>query len=1019
MLTAEIGWFVAGAAFEVRPHFGSSSHSRSEDWRKVPLTRRELLKGLGLAVGGLGLSAAGYEHLVPFIHQPENVVPGESTWFATSCRECPAGCGMLVRTREARAVKVEGNPVHPISGGRLCARGQASVQGLYDPDRIKGPLRRRDSDFEPVAWKDALDAVGGILRKRPRIACLSTLETGSLDSLMRAWLSALGADRFIIYEPVSYEPVKAASAVAAGRAVVPTFKINGSDYLISFAADFLETWVSPVEYARQFAVMREIKGGARGRFAYVGPRVSMTAANADERVLVPPGAETAVALAVVSELGGAVPAGFSAEAVGRQFDLDSEQIRRIARGLRAAKAPLALPGRDADTARAAMLLNGVLASPQINFGRPHAVTDIAPRSDVTSLTADMERGSIDVLIVYGANPVYSLPAADRFVEALKRVRTVVSLSSFMDETTALAHWVLPSNTPLESWGDHTPYPDITNLMQPAMGALYDTRQTGDILIELARAAGLDPGMTFKATTYYQYLRLHSGAPIGPGEGPETLAPQWEGMVQIGGRWPGAPSPVIESIVAADSRPATVSGTAASPAGPILSPNGAPVPAGAPAPSGTPSPAATAGGGGGAAAFPIGSVKPPAPNRELLLHAYPHIYLYDGRGANRGWLQELPEPMTKAVWCTWAEMHPATARKLGVNDEDVIRIEHGGARIDAPVRVWPAAAPGTVAVPIGQGHTAYGRFAEGTGANVLPLLDTANPPVKLTKTGRTQEITHRRGSTRQYGRDIAQTVVLGEPVRRGQIVMPLPSGYKFNDFYGGHAHPMHRWAMVVDMDRCIGCHACVAACYAENNVAVVGPENVRRRRDMQWIRIDPYIDWGQRSAPVIFQPMLCQHCDAAPCEPVCPVFAAAHDEEGLNMQIYNRCVGTRYCSNNCPYKVRRFNWYDYDWPEPLNWQLNPDVTVRRRGVMEKCTFCVQRIRQAEIVALRERRGMRDGEVIPACTETCPTGVFTFGDLVDPNSRVSKIIRGDPRAYQVLQSLNTKTAVIYLKRVVEKA
>jgi molybdopterin-containing oxidoreductase family iron-sulfur binding subunit len=903
---------------------------------------------------------------------------------------------MLVRNRENHVVKCEGNPVHPINQGRLCARGQAALHGLYDPDRIKGPMRRGVGGFDRVGWKDALDAVGSMLRRRSRIAFISTLETGSFDALVRAWLGALGSSRYLIYEPINYESVK--SAVGG---VVPTFNIAGSDYLISFAADFLETWISPVEYAVEFAAMREIRNNSRARFVYVGPRVSMTAANADERIIVPPGSEAAVALAIASELGAAeIPSGFTANEVGERLKIDPGRIRRISRELRNASAPLVLPGGDTQTARTVMFLNSISGSSLVNPGRPHAVTNIASRADMRAFIADMDRGMIDVLMIYGSNPVYSLPAADHFLDALKRVPNVISISSYMDETSTHADWILPSNTPLESWGDYVPYADVVNLMQPTMGAVFDTSPHGDTLIALAERSGVDTATTFRANNYYEYVRLRNGA----------SSPVWEGGVQIGGRWSGAPAPAILSIPSVDDQPAPINGLAASPSGPIFSPNGAP----ASPPTSATAVSAVIG------TVEVGDVTITQVKDKYFIHTYPNIYLYDGRGANRWWLQEMSEPVIKGVWGTWAEMHPDTARKLGVRGDDVIEISNGSAAISVPVYLWPGTAPDTISVPIGEGHTDYGRFANGVGANVLRLLSTEVPIASVKKTGESQEVLRRRGSTGQYGRNIALTTVLGQSIHREHVSLPLPEGVKYTDFYGAHTHQDHRWAMVVDMDRCIGCNACVAACYAENNIAVVGPDGIRRKRGMEWLRIDPYIDWKRSSDPILFQPMLCQHCDNAPCESVCPVFAAAHNEEGVNMQVYNRCVGTRYCSNNCPYKVRRFNWFDYKWPEPLNWQLNPDVTVRCRGVMEKCTFCWQRIREAEIVAKREGRTLRDGEVIPACVETCPTGVYTFGDLKDPKTEVSRIIRYDPRAYQVLQEpLNTRPAVIYLKRVVEKS
>lgn len=951
----------------------------------MPFTRREFLKGLGAAVGGLGLSAYGYERLVPYIHQPDNIIPGVSTWYATSCRECPAGCAMVVRNLQSRVVKCEGNPLHPVNAGRLCARGQASLQALYDPDRIKGPMRRLDSgDMENVEWGRALDAVAARLRERPRIAVISDLQVGSLSTLLRRWVNAFGSDRYIQYEPISYDSVK---AVYGG--VVPSFDLTASDCVISFGADFLETWISPVEFARQFGEMREGAEGRRARFIYVGPRMSATAASCDAQIIVPPGAEREVAQWLTGD--------GSPDELARKYDVPPDVLRFASEAFTSAQSPLALPGLTADAAEAAGSLN---ARAGVNPGRPHALTSAAGRSAMAELVDAMDAGEIDMLLILGANPVYSLPAADGFAEALERVETVVSLSSYMDETTELAHWVLPSSTCFESWGDYQPYSDTFNIIQPVMTPLHNTRQAGQILFDLARRADLQPTSVLGAADYYRYLRSRWGRPVSEGDTADTPAPEWEAIVQRGGQWPGA-----------GREPATPS-TGYSTVAPLtsLQPEGIAVTA-SPASDIRPLPA------------PAAATEESTQDGEIRLYAYPHPYLYDGRGANKRWLQELAEPLTKGVWGSWVEMHRSLAAKLGVSTDDLVRIQAGDRSVTLPAYVWSGSgvAVNTVAIPIGQGHKNYGRYASGTGANIWPLLEAGAVVVKVAAAGGSKWVTRIRGADTQDGRHIAQTVILGERADRGEhreLTLPLPRGYTYDDFYPAHKHQAHRWAMTIDMNKCIGCHACVTACYAENNIATVGAEAIWRAREMYWIRIDRYIDWQSRSAPVLFQPMLCQHCDSAPCEPVCPVYAAVHSDQGINEQVYNRCVGTRYCSNNCPYKVRRFNWSNFQWPEPLNWQLNPDVTVRSRGVMEKCTFCVQRIRQAESTAKRENRAIRDGEVTPACVETCPAGVFTFGDLMDPNSRVSQIVRQDPRAYQVLHELNTKPGVIYLKRVVEE-
>lgn len=915
----------------------------------MTLTRREFLKRLGFAAGGAGLAMTSYRHLIPFVHQPDDIIPGVSTWYATACRECPSGCSMIVRNRDGHAVKCEGNPLSPINNGALCARGQSALHGLYDPDRIKNPMKRIDSGkFADTSWDDAFNAINAQLKRKPRIAFITDLQTGSLLELMRTWLSFMGSDRLVIYEPINYESIKTVS-----MGMVPSYNIKDCDYLISFAADFLETWISPVEYARQFTAMREMKNHKREQFTYVGPRVSMTAANADCRILTAPESSEIIAQAITRQ------SGYSIEGVAQQYRLDSKELSKIADDLSSAKSVLALPGLNSDSIRAASIINSKLNSHLVDTSRPHALSNTANKIDIAKLISEMDNGVIDILIINGANPIYSLPSSSGFEKALSKVSMIISLNSYMDETTAKADWILPSSTPLESWGDYMPYPGMVNLQQPVMGCLFDTKETGDILISLVEQSGIDTTSVFGADSFYEYLR-HRWS---------TYSSNWEELVQQGGKW---------------DIPATGAATNFSSVSDFSSP---------------------------------ASVHEPEKD-EVRLWTFPHIYNYDGRGANRRWLQEIPEPVTNTVWGTWVEINTSTAAKHGIHMDEILEISLDGRTLSVPAFVWDGAAPDTAAIPFGGGHTAYGRYAEGIGVNALSFTNAENPVIKIYPTGKYQRITRVKGSSDQQGRDIVQTVSAKSIKRRNKIIMPLPSGYGSGDFYPPHDHKKHRWAMTIDLDKCFGCHSCVAACYAENNIGIVGADEITRGREMTWIRIDRYIDWKDRSSPILFQPMMCQQCDAAPCEPVCPVYASAHNEEGLNMQIYNRCVGTRYCSHNCPYKVRRFNWYDYKWPSPMHYQLNPDVTVRCRGVMEKCTFCIQRIREAEIKAAKENRPVADEEIIPACVQTCPAGAFTFGDLMDKNSRVSKLIANDPRAYQVLAELNTKPAVIYLKKVVDE-
>jgi len=969
------------------------------------MRRRDFLKALGVTTAATALDGCRrrVQKLIPYVIPPEDVVPGVAAWYATVCRECPAGCGLLVKTREGRAVKVEGNPAHPVNRGRLCVRGQAALQGLYDPDRLRQPLRKRPSgEFRPVSWEEAeqtlVERLAELYRRgqADRIVLVTPLLTGSLDRLVRDWMEALGIRRRIVYEPFAYEALRTAGRIAFGREAVPDYRIERARVLVSFGADFLETWLSNVRFARALAEgIRAVRDGARsGHFVHVEPRLSLTAANADEWIPIRPGTEAFLALAMIHVIlaeGRAAPSlpadevrrltefvrPYDPATVAAWTDVPPEQIRRLARLFAEADPGLAIGGGVAETGSnatatlvAVHLLNyvagyvgrTVVFGPDLNFGQ------VGRFSELQALVAAMEAGRVEALLLLDVNPVFTLPRSLGFEAALAKVPFVVALTSFMDETAAQAHLVLPIHTPLESWGDDEPQVGVHGLLQPVMRPLFRTRAPGDILLAVARSMGGDVASKLPWTDFYAYLRarwqeLHRR--LAPDRDLEAF---WQDALRQGGVWeavPPEPVRLAPEVFHTKFEPPVLEG----------------------------------------------------PSEGWTLLAYPSMHHFDGRGANRPWLQEIPDPVTKVVWDAWVEVHPETARQLGVMTGDVVELASPYGTVELPVYVYEGLRPDVVAVPIGQGHTRYGRYAERRGVNPIELLSPhaeavsggrvwLSVRVRLTKTGRRYLLVSTAARDRQLGRGIAQVVAAPE-------VRPLAEE-SVPDMYPRHEHPVHRWGMVIDLNACIGCNACVAACYAENNLPVVGKAEVALRREMAWIRIERYIEGVGERPDVRFVPMLCQHCDNAPCESVCPVYATYHNPEGLNAMVYNRCVGTRYCANNCPYKVRRFNWRDPVWPEPLHLQLNPDVTVRSKGVMEKCTFCIQRIQAAKDQAKDEGRPLRDGDVVPACAQTCPTDAIVFGDLNDPESRVACRAR-DPRGYHVLAELNTRPAVTYLKRV----
>jgi Fe-S-cluster-containing dehydrogenase component/anaerobic selenocysteine-containing dehydrogenase len=948
------------------------------------------------AIGGTGLvtetGARKAGKLVPYVVPPENISPVIGSTIATVCRECPAGCGMHVRHVNGRITKAEGNPVHPVNRGRLCPRGQSALQGIYDPDRVKSvQARERSGPFRQESWQNAIAAVSGRLQKTAgRIAMLSRLETGTLSEIMSAFLSAFGSDRLLLYEPFHYAPLRKAHGTLFGQAVIPFYHLDQCRYILSFGADFLETWVSNVQFASQFSEMHSLKNGAIGRFDYIGPRLSMTAANADRYIAVQPGRERDIALALLRMMldEGLVRSGLDLiQHVVRNFDINTvadrylsrNELRGMARRFGRGKSvalggPLGAPGPDAEElALVTALLNVAAGSigTVIDFSRPHALSRTADDDQVnaflTQLTSD------DVLVIHRANPVYTRPGSEEY---LRKAGMIVYLGTMPDETAAMADWFLPVHDDLESWGEYEPWAGVSSLMQPTMQALNDSREAGDILISLAAAAQkalkkrTDGSNTATVSDWLQ-------------DRWKTRFPQaeWKDSLRNGGSWPSA-------ISVAGKGPGLRATTLPSPAD---------------------------------------AVDSPLKNDEAYLWLWPSIMLFDGRIANRGWMQEAPEPVSTITWGSWIDLNPKKAQVLNIRSGDVLElIAENKQSIEAPARITEEVAQEAVAVCFGQGHSALGALAADCGANAFKLVSTGQPEgmfgrVLIRKTGRREKPAISMTTKDQHDRELLRWAHLEEAgaMKPGPLVLPLAESYaKGRDLYQPHEHKKHRWAMTIDLQRCIGCGACAVACYAENNIPVVGKKQVMKGRHIPWLRVVPYRRHENDSLRVGWLPMLCQHCDQAPCEPVCPVFAAVHNEEGLNSQVYNRCIGTRYCSNNCPYKVRRFNWVNIRWEEPLTRQLNPEVTVRVRGVMEKCTFCVQRIRNAEYRARRENRKVRDGEIVPACAQTCPANVFTFGDLLDPESQVSRITRNDPRRYHVLEELNTKPAITYLYRILQE-
>ncbi|MEJ7759747.1 MAG: molybdopterin-dependent oxidoreductase [Gemmatimonadaceae bacterium] len=1027
---------------------------------KAGVKRRDFLKVVGAAgatTTAIGCSSEKVEKLIPYLVSPDETVPGVSTYYATTCRECSAACGVIAETRDGRTIKLEGNPAHPLNKGALCARGQAALQGLYNPDRYRGPMIRKNGRLARATWDEALRLFAQKLAEVRGVAANAAFvnrhESGSFPLFLNDWLAGMGMPAAISYDSDADHAAIAANRQSYGVAW-PSLNFSAARLIVSFGADFLDGWGASVPQQLGWADARA-KFVNAPRMVYIGPRRSLTGLNADQWIDARAGSE----LAIVQMLGGTG----TPEQAAQMSGINATVLSALQREFASARPNMVLAGGGSAQGTQLCAAVNALNQSQGNVGvtiRPSepltAFEGMEPPSHLRFLAARMQAGTVPMLMVRGADPVYSLGKSLGFGAAMAKVPFKVSFSSIPDETSAMCDLVLPDNHSLESWGDAEPIRGTISLQQPAMDVVFDTRPTPDVLIAAVRA---NPAT---ATRY----------PL----------PDYRSWLVA--RFPGGASTLAASLprgLTAGTLPSTP--TRAAPP-------------------------------------PLVSQPAPAAQGDFSLVIYSHPLLGNGDGANKPWLQELPDPVTKIAWQTVAEMHPATGKRLGLENGDHVNVQTPAGRMSLPVYLYPGIRQDTVAIAAGRGHAdTAGRYAR-AGSNAFDLLPYAEDSsgarvytsgrARVTKEGGSSRLATTEGSARQYGRGIGQAVLVGDlaagaggatasgaehaaEVAPGGSTTPAnaaraagataaagshgESAAAATEFPGDASHEFlpglrapvandaqgvlgtqdsnfkgmydpkhwsglakHRWAMTIDLARCTGCSACVTACYAENNIPTVGAEwqgpkvlpdrtgfgaNITRSREMAWLRLERYFEGGEDGGADFdtrFVPMLCQHCGNAPCEPVCPVYATYHSPDGLNVQVYNRCVGTRYCSNNCPYKVRYFNWFGYGepgrsqyaFPEPLNWQLNPDVTVRGKGVMEKCTFCVQRIRDAENRATLEHRGLAGDEFTTACAEACPSRAITFGDAADENWTVAKLVN-DQRAYHVFEELNTFTAVVYLKKV----
>ncbi|HEU4930114.1 MAG TPA: molybdopterin-dependent oxidoreductase [Candidatus Krumholzibacteria bacterium] len=925
------------------------------------MDRREFLRWMGVASGASVLAGCDLsrksEKLIPYLVPPEDgVIPGDATFVATACTECPVGCSVTARIRDERVVKVDGTPGHPVNDGALCIRGQASLNRLYNVDRIRQPMMQDGSgQLVPATWNQALAKVSQALKTTSgEHVLLSGRTSGSLSALIDEFAQRMSVRRLPEFELFSHAAIRQASNAVFGISTVPSLHPDRADVVVTVGADVLETFGHPVAFAR--ALSRKHDSKEHFTWFHVEPHASMTGFKATERMSLKPGSEGYLLAfllhSVAASQAASVPA-VSIDKASEMTGMSRESLTKIADTLAHAHAPLVVAGgvstaseNGLDVARlAALIQRGTGQNGRtIDLSRSTDYSRVGTMADIDRLRARLDGNQIGTAILFNTDPVGLIPEGQAFAASLDKASFLVGVGTMMNATLERCDVVLPLSHSYESWGDVEPVAGVVNVIQPTMKPLFDTLSDGDVLLRIMTDAGAAAETTYQQYVMDRWARFFGGAAAN--------------MVKKG--WVEGPAMTRpERIGAPDHR------------------------------------------------YTFDSA--PAPKAALVIA--PSVRWYDGRSAELELLKEIPDPLSTVSWDPWVSVGPETAAAMGLaNRHEVeLRVADWSARL--PVLVQPGLQRDVFVIQRGVANPPAGwSRASGEAASMVD--------VAVTPTGRGVPTTILSGSLREEGRG---SVPGHEPAHFGALKTMQEQhshggGHELKhedvSFYPLPDYPTYRWAMAIDMDKCVGCSACVAACYIENNVAMSGRDQHLKGRELAWIRIEPY--YSEDGTTLDTVPTMCQHCDYAPCEPVCPVYATYHNNEGLNVQVYNRCVGTRYCANNCPYKQRRFNWFSWEHrPHPMNLMTNPDVSMRGKGLMEKCTFCVQRLRKARDIAKDEKRDIKEGDFTTACAQACPGGAIAFGNLLDESSQVYQWAH-DERSSRLLEELGTSPGVFYLRK-----
>ncbi len=947
-----------------------------------PNGRREFLRVMGASLALAGLTACTKqpeEKIFPYVKQPEEIVPGRPLYFATAVLDGGYAKGVLVESHMGRPTKIEGNPEHPASLGATDAQGQAAVLGLYDPDRSQ-TVR---SYGEIRSWQEFLEALKAALAKQKPISgaglriLTETITSPTLAKQLEAVLAEYPQANWHQYEPAAADNARAGAMLAFGEAVETRFRFDKADVILSIDADFIGAGPANVRHIRNFAARRKIRGenANLNRLYAIESSPTLVGSNADHRLPIRPSAVEGVVRQIAALLGLAASGGSTEH---------SAWVSPMLKDLQAhAGASLVIAGESLSPVAHALVhaINERLGNvgETLSYSAPVAASPCDQSASLKELVTAMSANQVDILLVLGGNPVYNAPADVPFRDAMMRVPLRIRLGIYDDETSERCHWQIPEAHPLETWGDARAYDGTASILQPLIAPLYGGKSAHELVATLTAHA---------ESSSYAVVREHWQAQLGPLD----FERAWRRALHDGLLANSAFPEKAVSVKMGDwarSTPAT-------------------------APAGL----------------------------EVAFRIDPSVG--DGRFANLGWLQELPKPLTKLTWDNAVLMSLATAKSLGVTSTsnfegrvesggqptpqgtitDVVEVKYAGRSVSGPAWIIPGHPDGVVTIHLGYGRTRVGRVGTGAGFNANAIR-TAQAPwwgtgVSVAKTGERRVLACTQDHWSMEGRNIIRAASLEEYEKHPEFAKEMGEDPpKDLTLYPPHKYAGHAWGMAVDLNSCVGCNACVTACQSENNIPVVGKDQVGRGREMHWIRIDRYYAGDPEkpeSLETQHQPVLCMHCENAPCEVVCPVTATVHSDEGLNDMVYNRCVGTRYCSNNCPYKVRRFNFYLYqDWDtKTLKMQRNPDVSIRSRGVMEKCSYCVQRINEVRIDAKNEGHEIKDGAIQTACQQACPAEAIVFGDLNDAASRVAQW-KAEPRNYGLLAELNTRPRTSYLAAV----